>query len=582
MGPPLPPPPPGTTATGQVAAAAYLFERPRLFDFYFVFTDALITLLWVYFIGQAHTPRRGLGCRCRCLSPSNRMSAGLLIAASKLHIVYMVYGSRNVLFWASVANSAFIFALMVDAVAFNSGPFKMLRGNNTNAKGILPPLRTRTGAVVSFVGAMRWVFYGGRDRTAAMAAFVINPSSNDTLVDDDDDNRDDGKAEEAKMKDEKSRGSSFSSPNSGSSMRDGGKILPALLGAPGDGAVLLRYGPCNCFRANLTVTQWNNFMLDSSFPAMVHWLKVNSVPTPDHTGQRGRALLCMRSDGALRSIVLQAPDVRTIFDLCGTSTSKAAYIIEDSTRQGCGEHVQYSRTKSNDVVAKKTKRSEDSLVPASPPPSPPVIVRDADLPPMLSLNGEVGNFCSNSAPFTQRSATLSFRGTKIQRKEEAFAPPPVPPDTIPWAVGGHVSMSAIVEKLRASASSGGTRKRKRRVSFCRDRSTSAFTNSIHRVHSELKAHVFEIVMKMYPGDPKNYWYYAEYPEWGLSPTVSQSAALKQIIEHLNSGTKARALHYARCKNAFESGDHQRLAVLRGSRLRRRRRKRSDHWLELRS
>ena len=116
------------------------------------------------------------------------MSMALLVAATKLQAIYMVYGSRNLLFWASVANSTCICALMVDAVAFNSGPFKMLRGNIAHdavPKGLLPPLRTRTGAVVSFVGMLRWAFYGGHDRTSVMTSFMINPSSG-TLVDDED------------------------------------------------------------------------------------------------------------------------------------------------------------------------------------------------------------------------------------------------------------------------------------------------------------------------------------------------------------------------------------------------------------
>ena len=113
-------------------------------------------------------------------------------------------------------------------VAFNSGPFKMLRGNIAHdavPKGLLPPLRTRTGVVVSFVGMLRWAFYGGHDRTSVMTSFMINPRL--------------------------ARWSMTKIMRRRRPLRKANSVLPALLGAAGTGTVLLRYGPRNCFKCKL-------------------------------------------------------------------------------------------------------------------------------------------------------------------------------------------------------------------------------------------------------------------------------------------------------------------------------------------
>ena len=103
-------------------------------------------------------------------------------------------------------------------------------------------------------------------------------------------------------------------------------------------------------------------MLDSNLASMVRWFDLNSIAAPSSIdGRRGRALLCMRSDGALRSIVLKTPDARTIFDLCGTLTSHTAYVVETSTGQG---------------AINKCDRKNPVAPPPSPPASPPVMIRD--------------------------------------------------------------------------------------------------------------------------------------------------------------------------------------------------------------
>ena len=144
-----------------------------------------------------------------------------------------------------------------------------------------------------------------------------------------------------------------------------------------------------------------------------------------------------------------------------------------------------------------------------------------------------------------------------------------------------VSMSEIVEKLRLSTGPKGIRRRTRRLMSFHREFTGTMTKRSQSFHNELKACVFEIVLKTYDGDPNCYWHYAEYPEFGLSPNSYQSQALKSIINHLNHGTPQRTLHFMRCKNAFVSGDHQKYVMMRTQRPRRRK-KGSDHWLELRS
>lgn len=544
-----------------------------LMAFHVIVVDALLTLLWVYFV-KSHTPRWWVqGSRrhycVRCLSPSNRMSVGLLIAASKLHVVYLVYGSSNLIFWASATNSLCIFVLMVEAVAFNSGPFKVLRGgSNSIAKGVLPPLRTRTGTILSIGRLLRWAFYGGHDQTSAMTAFVINPHSSNTLVDHDDDDGVDGSFSGnifLNKQDRHGRGNGFKvlgtnrvSPGAAPEIQSGarhkqGKILPALLGSTQSGSVVLRYGPCNCFRTNLSVMQWNNLMLDSSLPSMVKWLKENSIRTQDTCGsRRGRALMCMRNDGALRSIMLQSPDARTIFDLCGTWTSQTAYVVSSvptNTRsQDCKNRVQTTMNFSGHTMQMQGGRAHivrsgvDSFekksaeMATSPPPSPPVSVMKAEMPPEFDLNEKTNKLNSGRLVVPAKEGESELGRISSTPTIQAGQPQP----------------------LSLNRSLCGARQ-------CLD---------------TRKASVFEIVMKTYPGDKTNYWYYADYSEWGLVPTASQSIALGRIMNHLNNSSNMLDLRCVRCKNAFVSGDYQRIVTLR-HKIKRSERS-SDYWLHLRS
>ena len=99
----------------------------------------------------------------------------------------------------------------------------------------------------------------------------------------------------------------------------------------------------------------------------------------------------------------------------------------------------------------------------------------------------------------------------------------------------------------------------------------------------LNAWVFEIVMKTFVGDAKQkYWYYASYPEFNLDPNPLQKKALKNMVDHLNGGTPSRSLRSVRCKNIFESGDHQLIAETKGTAQRRARTSRNSEWLMLRS
>ena len=83
-------------APGQVARASVDHRvDTRPFDMCVILTDTLITLLWVYFV--KHTPR-GIMPRpacVRCLSPSNRMSMALLVAATKLQAIQRGRSSRR-------------------------------------------------------------------------------------------------------------------------------------------------------------------------------------------------------------------------------------------------------------------------------------------------------------------------------------------------------------------------------------------------------------------------------------------------------------------------------------------------------
>ena len=77
-----------------------------------------------------------------------------------------MYGANNVLFWATVANSLFIVFLILDAVAWNRGPFKHLRGN-TKA-GALQPLRRKNGSIVSIFDAAQWAVVAQNRKHAAI------------------------------------------------------------------------------------------------------------------------------------------------------------------------------------------------------------------------------------------------------------------------------------------------------------------------------------------------------------------------------------------------------------------------------
>ena len=464
--------------------------------------------------------------------------------------IYLVYGPNNVLFWATCANSLFILFLIVDAVAFNRGPFKHLRGNSK--AGVLQPLRTKDGSVVSMFDAAQWALVS-RNRTSAAVPFVINPNAPRVLIDEFED-----------------------------VMQDELPSLPPLLGHPGTGYVKLRFGPCDVFRTNVGLAQWNKMMVDNSKAMLTHWMEHNSLKVRSSSNDmidahRGRAMLVMRSDGALRSVVYQVPNVRTIFQLCGIiNEGGGGGGSGGGSGSGSGKQKTLGEKSSNSSSISLSKNSAE-MQPRLRRDTPFTLESVAGLHQKGFNNDSFGGDGMATPPQSPQQAisfTTGLRPSTRLPTSSSSLPPvslvspispvlpiahtlPVPPTlpTLPFV------QTSDLPHISSSTSS------------------TPSTTSSPTYDASL---VFEIVMKSYVGDDSNkkYWYYASYSEFNLEPNAMQKESLKIVVDHLNGSKKpSRSLRSVRCKNIFTSGDHQLLAK---TRMPVRRRSRNSDWLMLRS
>jgi hypothetical protein len=279
-------------------------------------------------------------------------------------------------------------------------------------------------------------------------------------------------------------------------------------------------------------------MVNNSKAMLIHWMEHNSLKVRSSSNDmidahRGRAMLVMRSDGALRSIVYQVPNVRTIFQLCG--------IINEGS-EGSGEKPRLRRDTPFTLKSVAALHGDGM---ATPPHSP-----------QQEISFTTGLRPSTRLPTSSSSPPVSLVSPMS----------PVLPITHTLPVPSTLPTLPFVQTSDPPHISSSTT------------STPSTTSSPTHDGSL----VFEIVMKSYVGDDSNkkYWYYASYSEFYLEPNAMQKESLKIVVDHLNGSKKpSRSLRSVRCKNIFTSGDHQLLAK---TRIPVRRRSRNSDWLMLRS
>ena len=536
---------------------------------YIILIDNLISFAFIYFFWTTPFFQRAL-CTgrqrwwiARCLSASNRLTIGLMFGALKIQAVYLVYGTHNVLFWATVANSLFIVALILDAVAWNRGPFKYMRGN-TKA-GTLPPLRRKNGSIVSVFDTAQWAIVAQNRTNAAI------PFTNTKMMDEyeDDQIRDSDQIYQEEL--EKRNYPYFPM------LSNNGGVLP--------GNVKLKFGPCNLFRTNVGVETWNKMMVDSMHSSLIPWMTRNSVHVPNRMleavdSHRGRAMLVMRHDGALRSVLFTIPNASTIFEVCGIISSKEGSGGGARRRMTGGWTAPWRRDKINGQEGRgegrgdgrgegsgegRRRRSNDNNRAFSNIGNRPRVSPSSCTP---AREGD-----SNPTEFKTRSRS----DTPI------YLPPPSPP-LFPSVVHNDTSFRLPTLTLpsrndaNTTLNNGPANGPANGDSSPSNRVTSATTKSSPSPSPSMNAWTFEIVMKTYVGnEEQKYWYYASYPEFGLEPNDLQKLSLKKIIDHLNGGKPSRSLRSVQCKNIFQSGDHQIFAETK-----RPRKSRHREWLMLRS
>jgi hypothetical protein len=432
-----------------------------------------------------------------------------------------VYGANNVLFWATVANSLFIVFLILDAVAWNRGPFKHLRGN-TKA-GALQPLRRKNGSIVSIFDAAQWAVVA-QNRKHAAIPFVLNPSG--TRIDE---------CEDKIREDEEI--TSYPLPMG---------LLP--------GYVKLKFGPCNMFHTSVGVEMWNKMMVDSMQAPLIHWMRRHSVQIPNPSidavdSYRGRAMLVVRSDGALKSVLFTVPNVRTIFDVCGILSNK---------------------NDSNSINNRNLLKNEDVDSQQQ--------LETSKLNSMHHTNLDYSSRSSPSIRIRPRSSSLTSHNSVDYPRRRPRSDTPIYDTSIPTSPPlKYRNKYSVLPKLNLDINSTKTPSNGRQLAEPRLSSSSSVSSSSP---PSLNAWVFEIVCKSYVGDDKKmYWYYASYSEFGLEANDLQKVSLKKMIDHLNGGKPSRSLRSVKCKNIFNSGDHKTIAETIKPQ---RRRSQNSDWLMLRS